>query len=136
MLALLTPFLSIGSIASSLAKYWYVLVIGAVVAALGVLIWSWDARGKQIDTLNQVNATLQANLATQQELAERNAQTVTVMTERLQAHTKQATKLATLSSEIAHAPVSNDGPIAPVLRDALVGLRQQQAGGSGQAAQH
>ena len=122
MLALL-GLSSVGGIMSSLAKYWYVLVIAAVVFAIGLFVYSWDQRGRQIDVLNQTNAVLTHNLQDQKAVAAATALNVHILTDQLQQAAARAVAAAAIKGKIAHETPGNCNSAA--VRDALGWVRGQ-----------
>lgn len=122
--------------ASKLASYWYLFVIAAAAVLLAVLVWSWDARGKQILTDQLEISTLQANLLTEANLAAEQRQVTDTLTKRLQSKAASAAKIATVKERISNAPSSSDAPASDVLRDAFRGLQQHATSGEGKAAVH
>lgn len=95
------------------------VIAGLVVLAFAALIWSWDARGRALDEANQRVATLAAQV-----VAERtNAEIAKIGMEEAFARTIELSAAratyTTITETIKNAPATKDGPVAPVLREAL-----------------
>lgn len=81
-----------------------------------------------MDRLIEINqANTQASLAAQ----EHARRTILALTAERRAYELRVARLAPIRRKIANAPNAEDGPVAPVLRDALDGLRTNQAGDPG-----
>lgn len=121
MLSLLS-FLSPTSFFSGL-KY---VGMAAAAVAIGAFIYSWDARGHQLDAAQMANATLSANIDTLNAELSLAHQAEEAAVDRLATIQKTDVATQTVIEGISNAPVTDDAPIAPVLRralDALDGLR-------------
>ncbi|MEQ8226752.1 MAG: hypothetical protein RIA64_01600 [Rhodospirillales bacterium] len=81
-----------------------------------------------MDRLIEINqANTQASLAAQ----EHARRTILALTAERRAYELRVARLAPIRRKIANASDAEDGPVAPVLRDALDGLRTNQAGDPG-----
>lgn len=95
---------------------WQTVVAGALALGLGLLLWSWDSRGKQINKLNGEIAEVREAL-----------DAAHIATRRLEARIverdQEVRAAQQLRERILNAPQENDGSVAPVLRDLLDQLR-------------
>lgn len=78
------------------------------------------AQAAQLDRAQAVNA---GNLAQVKALEADAARATTALAEENQDLRRRLTREQAIEEEIAHAPAADDGPVAPVLRRALDGLR-------------
>lgn len=115
---------------------WRVAAIAAAVAAILAAGWWLSHR---VDTLEAENDTLRSNVVTATAAAQANAAAVDAV--KAQAATDMAAvvadrdalarrlaAVAQMKREIANAPASDDGPLAPVLARTLDRLRLTSAG--------
>jgi len=122
------PILAAGT---SLFSNWKLMLGIAGAVALGVFVWSWDSRGKQIDSLEESVATLNANLTDAKRMLDLEKQASVVATNRITDAANQQIAIDHITQEAQNADPSEDGPVAPVLRatlDALAGLRKPTTG--------
>jgi len=99
------------------------VIAGLVALAFGLLIWSWDSRGHALDQANKRIADLSAEV-----IAERtNAEIAKIGMDEAFARATElnASRITynTITETIKNAPVTKDGPVAPVLRETLDAIR-------------
>ena len=103
----------------SAAANWRAILAVCTAAVLGLLLVSWDHRGKQIIIEKQHVAQLEANakvLEHQIELVKEATRRVEVRAEHRSTETVAVTRIEEKANAVS---AKKDGPIAPVLRGAL-----------------
>lgn len=110
---------------------WRLVVWGlAALAAAGAVWWVTGMRS-DLAAERADNARLRDTLATERAaraaLVQERDRIVASMESAARAAAARAERVTQLREEIARAPDSDDGPVAPVLRSALDGLRQPDA---------
>lgn len=101
---------------------WQLIALVIAALLLVLLVWSWDARGRQIDALNLQITQYEETL---KQVREANETLVARLSERNQEVTRQLS----LIGRIQRAPESENGPVAPVLRSTLDELRNNRQTG-------
>lgn len=95
---------------------WQLIALVLAALLLVLLVWSWDSRGRKIDELNAQIVQYEETL---KQVREANSTLVARLSEREQEVTRQLS----LIGRIQRAPESENGPVAPVLRNTLDELR-------------
>ena len=95
---------------------WQLIALVIAAGLLMLLVWSWEARGRQIDALNLQITQYEKTL---KQVREANDTLVARLSERNQEVTRQLS----LIGRIQRAPESENGSVAPVLRNTLDELR-------------
>lgn len=98
---------------------WQLIALIIAALLLVLLVWSWEARGRQIDALNLQITQYEETL---KQVREANDTLVARLSERNQEVTRQLS----LIGRIQRAPESENGPVAPVLRNTLDELRNSR----------
>lgn len=98
---------------------WQLVALGIAALLLVGLVWSWESRGRQIDELNRQVSQYEESL---KQVREANQ----TLTNRLTERNSEVTRQLSLIGRIQRAPESDNGPVAPVLRDTLNELRNAQ----------
>lgn len=98
---------------------WQLIALGIAALLLILLVWSWESRGRQIDALNIQVSQYEESL---KQIRAANETLTTRLTER----NTEVTRQLTIIGRIQRAPESENGPVAPVLRNALDELRNTQ----------
>ena len=102
---------------------WRTLLGAGLAAALLAAVWSWHARGveaaslaAQVDGLTRTIAVLQQEAALAQQAQD-------ALNARLETAAKERDDAVALAAKAAAATTTQDGQLAPVMRDTLDGLR-------------
>jgi len=95
---------------------WQLIALGLAALLLAILVWSWDSRGRKIDELNLQIAQYEETLKQVRDANE-------VLVNRLGERSQEVARQQTIIGRIQRAPESENGPVAPVLRNALDELR-------------
>lgn len=98
---------------------WQLIALVIAALLLVALVVSWDARGREIDELNVQIDQYKESI---RQVNEANR----TLTERLVQRNDETARQADLIGRVRNAPQSEDGSVAPVLRNALDGLRQDR----------
>ena len=104
---------------SLLKANWQLVALGIAALLLVILIWSWDARGRAIDELNRQVEQYEESLKQVRAANE-------ILVNRLAERSQEVTRQLNLIGRIQRAPESENGPVAPVLRNTLDELRNNQ----------
>jgi uncharacterized protein HemX len=114
------------------AALWAALVIAVV-----GFIWWFNLRGEKIKRLQASEKAVQAQLATErlshQKQIEAYQAGFRAVSELQSKRVEVVTRLQTIESEVAHAPITRDCADSPAVRIALGELREQAAGPAGGA---
>jgi hypothetical protein len=95
----------------------------AVVAVIfGLFIWSWDARGNKITKLQAEIAVLNDTVIVERANTQIAIAGRDIAVSRLAETNQVAVGLSALSGEARNVSPSNNAPLAPVLRNVLIGL--------------
>lgn len=130
--------LALLSVLSGISGPWRLLAMGALAAALlggWLYIAHLHARAEQAEqqiarlTQNLETATTAArtNAAAAIQLQAEATRTIEAVTRERDSFAKRSTKIRIIEKEIAHAPATDDGPVAPVLTRTLDRLRESIA---------
>lgn len=114
MIGLLLPLLS----------NWRGIALGVALLAVVGFGVSWHMRGRTIDSLRTENAALVADLKVAGTLLDQARSAGARLGQRLQEREVAKGNTGRLMEGIARAAPDQDGAVAPVLRDALDGLRR------------
>lgn len=106
---------------------WRLVAWGAAALAIGGAVW-WvmglrsDLAAARAEAEN-LRSTLQSERAARMAIVQERDRVIATMEATASAAAERAERVTQLREEIASAPDSDDGPVAPVLERALDGLR-------------
>jgi len=126
MFAALPLIAGIPGVLGFIAKNWKIALYIAAAIAVVLFIWAWDAKIKEAAVLQQQNAILKGNIAVLHQEAQLTDQANAAALARLAAAARQNIKIDRIAQEAIHAPSKDDGPLAPVLGNALSELGSLQ----------